>query len=1025
MTPLEFKQKWENSTLGERQGAQTHFNELCDLLGEPHPGDPSAYCFERGVEKAGGGDGWADVWRKHKFAWEYKGKHKDWGAALRQLQTYTLDLEMPPYLVVSDMARIIVHTNWNNTISERHEWTLDDLLDAQKRDLLKQVFNGSERLKPSLSPQELTAKAAQRFGDIGRRLQERGHEPRTVAHFLNRLIFCMFAEDAGLLPNKLFTRMMRAVEKRPDVAAAQMRELFAKMHKGGLFGVEDIDWFNGGLFDSEDVLPLEVIDLKDIAKTADEHDWSEIDPAIFGTLFEQALKATRERPALGAHYTDREKILKIVDPVITRPLMAEWEEAHSEIAAHMEEVRAADAAKSALLQELAKTLTPNEAEGVIALAKVTRRRGERKTLDLFDDLPASKRIRGGGQAALKKLRPRLNKLDDAGDVEYARAGARLDAFIDRLSKFRVLDPACGSGNFLYVALHALHDIERRALNDSARLGLDVPQIPRVSVKQLRGIEIERYAAELARVTLWIGDLQWRIKNGYLAYDRPILATLDQIEERDALLDRSKGPEPKDWPEAEWPETDVIIGNPPFLGTKKMIGSLGEDYAVAVRDRYADRVSAFSDFVCWWFAKAQMQIEKELASAAGLVATNSIRGGKNRGVLDSIAQGLHLFEAWSDEPWVNQGASVRVSMICFANDESTACTLDGQEVSVIHSDLTAPELGGGADLTGSQKLAENRRVGFVCTVKAGKFDIPGSVAREWMSAPNPNGRSNADVVKPYINTIDLIRRSRDVWVVDFFGIDDEQSAALYELPFALARREVLPKRKLVRRKAYRDYWWQFAEPIPGLREAIKTLKKYVVTPTVSKHRIFAWMDGSIIPDHQLIAIARDDDTTFGILHSRFHELWALRMGTWLGVGNDPRYTPTTTFETFPFPEGLTPNIPASAYANDPRAIAIAAAARELNEKREAWLNPPDWVDRVPEVVPGYPDRIVPKNEEAAKKLKDRTLTKLYNERPAWLDHLHKRLDEAVAAAYGWSADLSDEDILERLFALNQERAAAGR
>ncbi len=455
MTPLQFAEKWRESELRERQGSQMHFLELCDLLGEPRPSDPEAYCFERGAEKAGGGDGWADVWRKGCFAWEYKGKHKDLGAALRQVQTYTLDLQKPPYLVVSDMERIVVHTNWNNTASERREFTLDDLLDAGKRDLLKQIFNGSDKLKPKISPQELTAKAAQRFGDIGRRLQERKHDPRTVAHFLNRLIFCMFAEDTGLLPDKLFTRMMKAVEKTPADASAQLSDLFGKMHTGGLFGEHRIDWFNGGLFDGEDVLPLEAIDLKEVARTAGEHDWSEIDPAIFGTLFEQALKATRERPALGAHYTDREKILKIVEPVITRPLMAEWEAAHAEIAEIMEDVRAADAEEKAI-------------------------RAEAKTE--FEADP--KQARDNEPARRKRTTALRGKRSKA----IAAAKDKLDAFLDRLSKFRVLDPACGSGNFLYVALHALHDIERRAHGDVLRLGLEPPPL-RVSVRQLRGIEI--------------------------------------------------------------------------------------------------------------------------------------------------------------------------------------------------------------------------------------------------------------------------------------------------------------------------------------------------------------------------------------------------------------------------------------------------------------------------------------------------------------------------------------------------------
>lgn len=986
MTPLQFVERWRGSTLGERQGAQSHFRDLCDLLGEPHPLDNDTYCFERGAEKVGGGDGWADVWRKACFAWEYKGKHKDLGAALRQLQTYTLDLQMPPYLVVSDMERIVVHTNWNNTVSERREFTLDDLLDAQKRDLLKQVFKGSDKLKPKISPQELTAKAAQRFGDIGRRLQERKHDPRTVAHFLNRLIFCMFAEDTGLLPDKLFTRMMKAVEKSPADASAQLADLFGKMHKGGLFGEHRIDWFNGGLFDGEDVLPLEVIDLKEIAKTADEHDWSEIDPAIFGTLFEQALKATRQRPALGAHYTDREKILKIVEPVIARPLMAEWEEAHAEIAEIMEEHRAAKAAEKAVFDQGAEEMKRDPAK-----AKA-------------------------GEPARRKKRSDLLKVQTQ---TKRRARERLDKYLDRLAAFRVLDPACGSGNFLYVALHALHDIERRAHGDVLRLGIEPPAL-RVSVKQLRGIEIERYAAELARVTLWIGDLQWLKKNGYLPDRRPILDTLDQIEERDALLDRSKGPEPKDWPEAEWPQTDVIIGNPPFVGANSMIGALGEEYVDRLRSAYADRTGGAVDFVTYWIARAWEALKAGGGSRVGLVATQAIRRGSSQFVLSRIAHDGRFFDAWDDEPWAVDGADVRVSVICFDKGISGEIRLDGELVPSIGPDLTA-----GTALHGVFPLTENAGTAFQGPVKVGAFDVEGDLARTWLRLPrNTNGRGNDAVLRPWANGSDVVGRPAGKWIIDF-GEMTEPEACHFEAPFEYVRQHVKPERDANRRERRRLRWWQHGETVPGLRSAVADVDRFVVTPRVSKHRVFAWMHPTVLPDTRLVAIVRSDDCAFGILHSRFHELWTLRLGGWHGVGNDPQYTPSLGFETFPFPEGLTPNVPGSQYADDPRAAAIAEAARELNEKREAWLNPMEWVDRVPEIVPGYPERIVAKNDEAAKKLKDRTLTKLYNERPAWLDHLHRKLDAAVAAAYGWPADLSDEEILARLFALNQERAAAGR
>ena len=201
-------------------------------------------------------------------------------------------------------------------------------------------------------------------------------------------------------------------------------------------------------------------------------------------------------------------------------------------------------------------------------------------------------------------------------------------------------------------------------------------------------------------------------------------------------------------------------------------------------------------------------------------------------------------------------------------------------------------------------------------------------------------------------------------------------------------------------------------------ALDGLSRYIATPTVAKHRLFTWLDARICPDHQLIVIARDDDVTFGILHSRFHEAWSLRLGTWLGKGNDPRYTPTTTFETFPFPEGLTPDVPPSEYADDPQAIAIAEAARQLVSLRDRWLNPPEWVEWVEEPVPGYPRRPVPRNEDTGKGLKKRTLTNLYNARPQWLADAHATLDAAVAAAYGWPPDIAEDTALQLLLSSNK-------
>ena len=937
------------------------------------------------MEKVGGGDGWADVWRKGCFGWEYKGRHKDLNAALRQLQAYALDLQNPPYLVVSDMERIIIHTNWTNTISRKIELAPADLLEPAKLEILRQVFQGSEALKPGISPQELTAKVAVRFGELGRRLQERKHHPRAVAHFLNRLVFCMFAEDAGLLPHALFSRLIRATQSRPNQAQAQLAELFAKMRGGGFFGADVIKWFNGGLFDDAEVLPLEAIDLKLIGDTAAEHDWSQIDPAIFGNLFEEALKATRERPALGAHYTDRDKILKIVDPVIIRPLTAEWETAYAEIKASSEEMAVAELARKAVLERGA------------------------------DALKADARDAKAGEAARRK---ELTAIAKTRDAAYGAARDRLEAFLARLAAFRVLDPACGSGNFLYVALHALRDLELRALVDAERLGIPAPA-PRVGLDCVRGIEIEDYAAELARVTLWIGDLQWMRKNGYTAYAEPILSSLDQIERRDALLN-------PDGTEAEWPAVDVIIGNPPFLGGKRMRDGLGDAYVETLFSTYKGRVPAEADFVCYWVEKAWRAVGGSNpapagSARAGLVTTNSIRGGASRRVLAPIADAGALMEAWADEAWVLEGAAVRVSMLGFG-DGFADRRIGGQPTTQINADLTGAVI----DLTKARRLKENAHISFIGTQKNGRFDVPGEQARQWLHASlNPNGRPNADVLRPSWIGAHIARRWDDTWIIYFPSNFNESAAAMYEQPFEHVLEHVRPIRLDQRRDSRRKNWWLLGEPMPALRAKLDVMSRFIATPRVAKHRLLAWLPSRVCPDCQLVVVTRDDDTTFGVLHSRFHELWSLRMGTWVGVGNDPRYTPSTTFETFPFPEGLTPNIPAADYAADPRAIAIAEAAAELNRLREAWLNPPDLVRIEPEVAPGYPDRILPKDEEAAKVLKTRTLTNLYNQRPAWLDMAHRRLDAAVAAAYGWPADLSDEDILARLFALNQERAAAGR
>ena len=953
MTPHKFITKWRASKLKERSAAQEHFIDLCRMLGEPTPAeaDPTGemYCFERGARKDTGGDGWADVWKRHHFAWEYKGKRADLDAAFGQLRLYALALENPPLLIVSDMQRFRIRTNWTNSVSKTYEFGLDDLTDAATRDRLKWAFSDPERLRPGETRQSLTEQAAESFATVAQALRERGHDPHLVAHFVNRLVFCMFADDVGLLPGHMFTRMLEQARRTPAQFTDLAGNLFRAMAFGGWIGFEIVDWFNGGLFDDDTALPLEKSDIETVL-SASNLDWSEIDPSILGTLFERGLDPSK-RAQLGAHYTDRDKIMLIVEPVVIHPWLTAWKEKKAGLAAEL------------------------------------------------------KRVEGAKSPATRKKR-------------WNEAERRYRAFLDRLRAFTVLDPACGSGNFLYLALHALKDLEHRVQVEAESLGFQ-RAFPGIGPANVKGIEINPYAAELARVSVWIGEIQWMRRNGFSWASDPILKPLNTIECRDAIVTT-------DTTEPEWPEADVVIGNPPFLGGKLLITHLGEHFVSRMFATYSGRVPAEADLVCYWFEKAGQQIASGKAKRAGLVATNSIRGGANRRALQAATDTRRIFEAWSDEPWVIDGAAVRVSLVCFsrAGDASVAgARLDGKSVDEIYTDLTARYGGTGVDLTGVRRLPENAGVAFMGDTKGGPFDVAGDLAREWLRLPaNPNARTNADVLKPWVNGMDLTRRSAGKWIVDFGWTMSVGAAALYEGPFRWVQERVYPMRQQNRLEVHRLEWWRHLRPRPEMWAALSGLSRYIATPRVAKYRLFVWLDARVCPDSATIAIARDDDTTIGILQSRFHEIWSLRLCTWLGKGNDPRYTPTTTFETFPFPLGLTPNIPAREYAADPRAMAIALEAQRLVELRDRWLNPPEWVEWVDEPVFGYPKRPVPRDEDAAKALKKRTLTNLYNARPQWLTDAHAALDTAVATAYGWSANISDDDAVQELLRLNSDSQA---
>lgn len=567
------------------------------------------------------------------------------------------------------------------------------------------------------------------------------------------------------------------------------------------------------------------------------------------------------------------------------------------------------------------------------------------------------------------------------------------AFADKIASIKVLDPACGSGNFLYVALRLLLDLQNEVFNFSDEMGAGRPYIT-VTPAQLYGIETNEYAHELAQMTIQIGYIQWLRDNGYGLPGEPILKQTKNILKMDAILsyETLRDSESLRVYEPEWPSVDVIIGNPPFLGNRKMRPELGNDYCDALLKVYGDRIEGMPDLVCYWFEKANNQIARGKTKRAGLLATQAIRGGTNKQVLDHIKETGDIFFAYSDKEWILDGATVHVSMVGFDNGDEKTRQLDGIPVETINPDLTSD-----VDLSTGLTLAENENLSFQGVVLRGHFNISRQEAEKMLSLKdNPNGLPNSDVIKRRRTGEDVVSSPSDSLVIDF-GINmpiDE--AAKYSAPFEYLKKHVYPSRQKANQAVAREKWWIHWNPRTQMRTALSKLDRYIATPRVAKYRIFVWLENDILPDAQLVVFARDDDYFFGVLHSKIHELWARRLGTQLrDAVSGFRYTSTTTFETFPFPWS-----PSKEPKDDPRVHAISQAAKELVEQRDRWLNA--------EVL-----------SEAEKK--KRTLTNLYNARPTWLDLAHKRLDEAVFAAYGWKSDLSDEEILEKLLSLNLERA----
>ena len=943
----EFVGKWRAAEGGEASAAQSQFNDLCAVLGVETPSEADAagrgadYCFEKRTadRKA------ADVWKRNHFAWEYKSPGKSLDEALLQINILYRDaLGNPPLLVVSDMKRFEIHTNFTGTQPTVIAFSLDDWLNnpSRYRDVFRAVFSDPYRLHPERSPAYITETAARKIGEVAIALRDRDGLPADLAaRFLIRLVFCFFAESMGLfrpehaLPSDVsfrtfipIRRLFEAQRMRPLTMRSAIRQFFAVMgdETEDAWGYYAIRWFNGDLFDQSALaeIPLLTSDLLFILQEVSELDWSKIDPAIMGTLFERGLDPKR-RSQIGAHFTDAESIMKVVEPVVIAPLRREFAELRERWPA----------------REPSVGERPAEYNG---------------SLGISDD-PA--------QAAIRE-------------------------FHDRLAAVRVLDPACGSGNFLYVALRELKNLEQEFL-DWAAPAHDLHALQRrIGPDNMLGIDIDPFAVELTRISLWIGEIQWVPERTYEYGRKPVIGRTDQIEHRDALLERDPFGNPLPEP-AEWPEAEFIIGNPPFLGGKRMPDELGSEYLGVLRECWEDAVPGGADLSVYWHEQARRQIAAGQSHRAGLLATQNVRGARTRPVLARIQETGAIFLAHQNEPWIGGGAAVRISIIGQDDGSETDRQLNGAAVEHINPDLTT-----GPDLGSAKVIASSQGLAFQGGKRVGSFDIDSNTAEEMLkSSGNPNGRPNSDVIFPFVRASDLAGLPSNRSIIDFTGCSEEE-AADYAAPFEHVRRVVKPERNASPNDRLREQWWLHGQSGPALRAAIADLPRWIVTPVTSKHRFFVWQDISTVYDSTVVTIARDDDYAFGVLSSKPHTLWALATGTRIGQGNDPRYVHGSTFNAFPFPWPLDTPEEALDDAQRGHRAAISRTAKDFHEARAKWLAADSG----------------------------RTMTELYNAMQTWFKNRQKALDEAVLDAYGWPHDISDDEILKRLLALNLERTGEG-
>jgi hypothetical protein len=1032
--PDDFILRWEASAAAERANYQLFLSELCDFLELPRPSptvaddERNTYVFERPVQfrnvDGSTSTGFIDLYKQGCFVLEAKqgsnqsatesvtplrGSRSRRGTAVRgthrwdeamlaargQAEQYAKALPVsegwPPFLVVIDVGYSFeIYADFSLTGKaylpfpdvRNYRVRLQSLRDSTLRDRLRAMWSDPLSLDPSRRTAEVTKEVASRLATLARTLEGR-FEAEHVAGFLMRCIFTSFAEDVRLLPEGGWTSLLRSLEHDVNNFPQMVSSLWRTMNDGGFSPIlwEHLLRFNGGLFESVEALPVDATQLALLIEAA-EADWREVEPAIFGTLLERAL-TDEERHRLGAHYTPRAYVERLVVPTIVEPLRYDWNSVQAAVVA----------------------------------------------------------------------------LSNTGRAEEAIAEVR--RFQQRLCNIRVLDPACGSGNFLYVALEHMKRLEGEVLDTLHALGESQEALEHtgltVDPHQLLGIEVNPRAAVITDLVLWIGYLQWHFRTrGDSQPPEPVIRRFHNIERRDALLEWS-GTEPArneegesitqwdgvttrihpttgeripdetaqravlqylDPHKAKWPDADFIIGNPPFIGTALMRRELGDGYVEALRETY-DSVPPSADYVMYWWDRAAELARAGKIRRFGFITTNSLPQVFNRRVvaqhLTANKNPLSIIYAVPDHPWVDSsdGAAVRIAMtvaekgvhdglLCRVISERNGSG-DGMLVDVQEQrGHIAPDLKVGIDVTLAQTLKANEELSCRgVSLHGAGFIVSHDEASSLGLERIPELQRH---IRPYRNGRDITGTPRHVYAIDLFGLTAEDVRVRFPEVYQWVWDRVKPERDHNNRVSYSENWWIFGEPRANFRPALRGLRRYISTVETSRHRFFVFLDRSILPDNKLVNFALDDAFHLGVLSSDIHVTWALQTGGHLGVGNDPVYIKTRCFDTFPFPECTD---------QQKELIRSHAEALDTHRKRQQALHSNLSLTDMYNVLTKLRNNQSLENDEQ----------RVYEDGLILvLKDIHDFLDAAVCEAYGWPLAMTSEEILKRVVALNTERFA---